>query len=162
MTYIRVAPTVYRGDIVSMYAGLYLRCYLSPIPIDNVEMCLHPVAGNYHKISQMPVIIIPLQFDLDTLSHATPCQHSVVLRPFVTSDFMTGVAAQPGKHLPEQVCSLVIIFLFVCPVLSFPSFSSHFLVILSFLCFLPQISELCQFCSEYQNIAHFPQFLEQN
>ncbi|KAI0212516.1 GMP synthase [glutamine-hydrolyzing] [Lamellibrachia satsuma] len=59
--------------------------------------------GNYHRISQMPVIIIPLHFDLDVLSHAAPCQRSVVLRPFVTSDFMTGVAAQPGKHLPEQV-----------------------------------------------------------
>ena len=51
----------------------------------------------------MPVILIPLHFDLDVLSHAAPCQRSVVLRPFVTSDFMTGVAAQPGKHLPEQV-----------------------------------------------------------
>ncbi|KAK2180280.1 hypothetical protein NP493_448g02000 [Ridgeia piscesae] len=59
--------------------------------------------GNYHRISQMPVILIPLHFDLDVLSHAAPCQRSVVLRPFVTSDFMTGVAAQPGKHLSEQV-----------------------------------------------------------
>lgn len=59
------------------------------------------------NISQMPVILIPVHFDRDAAASAsTPsCQRSVVLRPFVTNDFMTGVPAVPGKHLPLIVVS---------------------------------------------------------
>jgi GMP synthase (glutamine-hydrolysing) len=46
------------------------------------------------KISQMPVILIPVSFD-------EPGKRSIVLRPFLTNDFMTGLPALPGKEIPS-------------------------------------------------------------
>ena len=63
-------------------------------------------SGCYTKIAQMPVILIPVEFDVDTVdANYASRKHSVVLRPFITNDFMTGVAALPTKHLPEDVSS---------------------------------------------------------
>lgn len=60
--------------------------------------------SNYmHAVSQMPVVLIPVHFDRDVVNRVPSCQHSVVLRPFVTQDFMTGVPAIPGRHLPVEV-----------------------------------------------------------
>jgi len=59
-------------------------------------------AGSIQKMSQMPVVLIPIHFDRDLLSHLPSCQHSVVLRPFITADFMTGISAQPGKHISVE------------------------------------------------------------
>jgi len=56
-------------------------------------------------ISQMPVILIPVHFDRDCVSRVPSCQHSVVLRPFCTHDFMTGTPALPGRDLPIEVNS---------------------------------------------------------
>lgn len=56
-----------------------------------------------HKLSQMPVVIVPLHFDRDPTQHLPSCQRSVVIRTFLTHDFMTGIAAQPDKHLPVTV-----------------------------------------------------------
>ena len=55
------------------------------------------------KIDQMPVILLPLHFDRDAALRAPSCQRSVVLRPFITRDFMTGVPAVPGVDLPIDV-----------------------------------------------------------
>ncbi|XP_047992162.1 GMP synthase [glutamine-hydrolyzing] isoform X1 [Leguminivora glycinivorella] len=56
------------------------------------------------RIAQMPVVLIPVHFDRDAATRAPSCQRSVVLRPFVTSDFMTGVAALPGSDaMPQDV-----------------------------------------------------------
>lgn len=57
------------------------------------------------SISQMPVVLIPVHFDRDAALRITSCQRSVVLRPFITNDFMTGTPALPGKHLPLDVVS---------------------------------------------------------
>jgi len=57
------------------------------------------ITGSILKMSQMPVVLIPVHFDRDPMSHLPSCQHSVVLRPFITADFMTGISAQPGKHI---------------------------------------------------------------
>lgn len=51
----------------------------------------------------MPVILIPIHFDRDTAIRVPSCQRSVVLRPFCTQDFMTGVPAVPGRQLPIEV-----------------------------------------------------------
>ena len=55
----------------------------------------------------MPVVLLPIHFDRDTApiqSNREPSvQRSIVLRPFVTNDFMTGEAAIPGQHLPLDV-----------------------------------------------------------
>ncbi|VDN09699.1 unnamed protein product [Dibothriocephalus latus] len=69
-----------------------------------VNAVLHE-SGMMKKISQMPVILIPIHFDRDPaqMMAASSILRSVVLRPFVTSDFMTGLAAKPGVDLPLDV-----------------------------------------------------------
>lgn len=62
-------------------------------------------AGIYRKISQMPVILIPIHFDRDPTNRTPSCCRSIVLRPFITNDFMTGVPVLPGSaQLPLHVC----------------------------------------------------------
>lgn len=51
----------------------------------------------------MPVILTPLHFDRDPLQKQPSCRRSVVVRTFITSDFMTGIPATPGHHIPEEV-----------------------------------------------------------
>ncbi|VDP13198.1 unnamed protein product [Onchocerca flexuosa] len=60
-----------------------------------LEVCLQ-------TIQQMPVVMIPVHFDRDPLERKASTLRSFVLRPFITNDFMTGVAALPGKDIPEQ------------------------------------------------------------
>ena len=51
----------------------------------------------------MPIVLIPVHFDRDPIDHIPSCQRSVVIRTFITSDFMTGVPATPGKQIPIEV-----------------------------------------------------------
>uniref|UniRef100_A0A8R1XLA8 GMP synthase (glutamine-hydrolyzing) n=1 Tax=Onchocerca volvulus TaxID=6282 RepID=A0A8R1XLA8_ONCVO len=60
-----------------------------------LEVCLQ-------TIQQMPVVMIPVHFDRDPLERKASTLRSFVLRPFITNDFMIGVAALPGKDIPEQ------------------------------------------------------------
>ena len=60
-------------------------------------------SGYISKLSQMPIVIIPVHFDRDPILNQPSCQRSVVIRTFITNDFMTGIAAQPDKHLPVKV-----------------------------------------------------------
>mmetsp|Transcript_2378 Transcript_2378/g.3130 ORF Transcript_2378/g.3130 Transcript_2378/m.3130 type:complete len:665 (+) Transcript_2378:50-2044(+) len=48
------------------------------------------------KLSQVPVILTPVNFHEQG-------KRSIVIRPFITNDFMTGEAAQPGKDIPVEV-----------------------------------------------------------
>lgn len=59
--------------------------------------------GCMQEISQMPIVLIPVHFDRDAAIRAPSCQRSVVLRPFLTQDFMTGTPGIPGKDLPVHV-----------------------------------------------------------
>ena len=92
--------------------------------------------GAYSSISQMPVVLIPIQFDRQIhlndhedmadngdqegervvpLTHLRPIassfQHSVVLRTFLTKDFMTGRPAVPGETFPlemlDEMCQTI-------------------------------------------------------
>ena len=38
-----------------------------------------------------------------TLQKQPSCQRSVVIRTFITSDFMTGIPATPGNEIPVEV-----------------------------------------------------------
>lgn len=58
-------------------------------------------------INQMPVVLLPLHFDRAS-RHDPSTKHSIVLRPFVTQDFMTGSAAIPGQHIPEPVVNDIV------------------------------------------------------
>lgn len=61
-------------------------------------------------ISQMPVVLVPLHFDRDPVDRKPSAQRSVVIRPFITNDFMTGVPVIPGtESLPIQVSLKIII-----------------------------------------------------
>jgi len=55
----------------------------------------------------MPVVLIPIHFERGQMNRNPSCQRSVVLRPFVTNDFMTGTPAVPGKHLPVDVVDMM-------------------------------------------------------
>ncbi|KAK3795394.1 hypothetical protein RRG08_000705 [Elysia crispata] len=60
-------------------------------------------AGCTANISQMPIVSIPIHFDRDPSLHLPASQRSIVIRTFITNDFMTGIPATPGKHLPIKV-----------------------------------------------------------
>lgn len=62
----------------------------------------------------MPVILVPLHFDRDPVDRKPSAQRSVVLRPFVTNDFMTGVPIIPGsEQLPMTVSFIKLKFQFL-------------------------------------------------
>jgi len=69
---------------------------------DHVAHQVLASSGCAGSISQMPVVLLPLHFDRDATCHQPSCQRSVVIRTFVTHDFMTGVPATPGKQLPVE------------------------------------------------------------
>ena len=66
-------------------------------------LCFYLASDVVDKISQMPIVLIPIHFDRDPIYHIPSCQRSVVIRTFVTSDFMTGVPVTPGKQIPTEV-----------------------------------------------------------
>jgi len=72
---------------------------------DHVANAVLRESGCYNSLAQMPVVLIPIHFDRDSSQRLPSCQRSIVLRPFVSSDFMTGVPGQPDVHLPHQVVS---------------------------------------------------------
>ncbi|RMX38265.1 hypothetical protein pdam_00003398 [Pocillopora damicornis] len=83
--------------------------FLSPGVISTLKQADHVAYsviqkhGIADKISQMPIVLIPVHFDRDPIDHIPSCQRSVVIRTFITSDFMTGVPATPGKQIPIEV-----------------------------------------------------------
>ncbi|MBI5135351.1 glutamine-hydrolyzing GMP synthase [Candidatus Uhrbacteria bacterium] len=58
-------------------------------------------AGLMKKLSQVPVVLVPLSFGIADA-------HSIVLRPFITNDFMTGRPAIPGADLDESVVDAIV------------------------------------------------------
>ena len=78
--------------------------YVSISPLwDDTKHYMVLSLGFAGKISQMPVILTPLHFDRDSLQKQPSCQRSVVIRTFITSDFMTGVPETPGNEIPVEV-----------------------------------------------------------
>ena len=65
--------------------------------------CTVFASGVVAKLSQMPIVLIPIHFDRDPINHIPSCQRSVVIRTFITNDFMTGIAATPGKQISFEV-----------------------------------------------------------
>ncbi|XP_072945239.1 GMP synthase [glutamine-hydrolyzing] isoform X2 [Epargyreus clarus] len=61
-------------------------------------------SGVASRIAQMPVVLVPVHFDRDAAVRAPSCQRSLVLRPFLSADFMTGTAALPATDdMPQDV-----------------------------------------------------------
>ncbi|XP_013774803.1 GMP synthase [glutamine-hydrolyzing]-like [Limulus polyphemus] len=65
-------------------------------------------SGYYNKISQMTVILIPVHFDRDVVSRQPSCQRSVVIRTFITHNYMMGIPATPDKHLSLEVMNKMV------------------------------------------------------
>lgn len=55
------------------------------------------------KISQVPVILCPIDPDYVGEEGSFGVRRSVAIRTFLTSDFMTGVPATPGADIPETI-----------------------------------------------------------
>lgn len=79
---------------------------------------LQSYSGYSGVISQMPIILLPIHFDRDQAMRIPSCQRSVVLRPFCTQDFMTGVPAIPGKQIPVDVVSRMVVEVLTVPGIS--------------------------------------------
>jgi len=60
------------------------------------------------KLSQMPLVLIPIHFDRSPIEKVTSFQRSVVIRTFITQDFMTGVPAIPGIDLSLDVLAKMV------------------------------------------------------
>ncbi|KAL5970118.1 GMP synthase glutamine-hydrolyzing [Taenia solium] len=67
--------------------------------------------GCRRRLAQIPVVLIPIHFDRDpaNMMATSSILRSVVLRPFVTSDFMTGLPAKPGVDLPLEVVEKMVV-----------------------------------------------------
>ncbi|XP_033113703.1 GMP synthase [glutamine-hydrolyzing]-like [Anneissia japonica] len=70
---------------------------------DHYAQIILKESGYYNRISQMPIILIPVHFDRDPVLRKPSCQRSVVIRTFITNDFMTGVPAVPGNQIQKDV-----------------------------------------------------------
>lgn len=88
--------------------------YLTPLVISTLRQAdfvsgeVLRVTGTSHKLSQMPVVLVPLHFDRSIIERTASFQRSVALRPFLTHDFMTGVPAVPGKDIPLDVVTKMV------------------------------------------------------
>ncbi|KAI5750171.1 hypothetical protein M8J76_013406 [Diaphorina citri] len=95
------------GGVVSHQVSDITPTYLTSSVLSVLRQADHvanQIMFDYHnRIAQMPVVLIPIHFDREPTSRTPSCQRSLVLRPFVTNDFMTGVPALPGKHIPVDV-----------------------------------------------------------
>lgn len=78
---------------------------------DHVANKMLRAHGCYGKVAQMPVVLIPVHFDRDPSQRMPSFQHSVVLRPFISQDFMTGLPAVPDVHLPLEVIAFLVLSL---------------------------------------------------
>lgn len=97
---------------------------LTPTPICQIREADHIASSMMHaqgyasKVSQMPIILIPIHFDREIIIRHQSCQRSVVIRTFITEDFMTGVPVIPNKQIPFKVSLLIKCYsdfvLFVC------------------------------------------------
>ncbi|XP_037907493.1 GMP synthase [glutamine-hydrolyzing] [Hermetia illucens] len=83
---------------ISRYALSQLR------QADHIANEILQQSGHSKRISQLPVVLIPIHFDRDPANRIPSCARSIVLRPFLTNDFMTGVPALPGSDtLPINI-----------------------------------------------------------
>lgn len=97
------------GDSVKFPVQDVTQTYLTPHVLsqireaDSIATNTLMSKGFGRAVSQMPVILIPIHFDRDVVSRQQSCQRSVVIRTFITEDFMTGVPAIPNRHIPIEV-----------------------------------------------------------
>lgn len=86
---------------------VFINCTVRTVVFSELVLLWQVLAssGYVNSLSQMPIVLIPVHFDLDQVSRISSCQRSIVLRPFCSHDFMTGMPAIPGRELPVDVSS---------------------------------------------------------
>lgn len=95
------------GDVVSQPITTITPTLLSEQTVDQVRQADRIVYELLQKhnlldqVAQVPVISFPVAFD-------KPRQRSIAIRTIITNDFMTGIPAEPGKHLPEEVVTMMV------------------------------------------------------
>ncbi len=62
--------------------------------------------------------MLPLHFDRSVIERSTSMQRSIVIRPFKTHDFMTGLPAVPGIDLPNEVVAKMVAEVLTVPGIS--------------------------------------------
>lgn len=88
--------------------------YLTPLVLATIRQADHLAhqvlssAGKTSSVTQMPIVLLPLHFDRSQLERVPSCCRSVVIRPFLTQDFMTGVPALPGRELSTELVSKMV------------------------------------------------------
>jgi len=86
---------------------VFITCSVRPVVFSELVLLWQVLSssGYVNSLNQMPIVLIPVHFDRDQVSRIPSCQRSIVLRPFCSHDFMTGVPAIPGRELPVDVNS---------------------------------------------------------
>jgi GMP synthase (glutamine-hydrolysing) len=64
--------------------------------------------GLHESLSQVPVVSFPVNF-------GNPGDRSIGIRTFITNDFMTGIPAIPGIHVPKEALSEIVDRLLTIP-----------------------------------------------
>jgi GMP synthase (glutamine-hydrolysing) len=100
------------GDQIKYQVLDITTTHLTPNVLSTLQEADHLAQNILHQngygkvIAQMPVICIPVHFDRDVAAKQCSCQRSIVIRTFITEDFMTGIPAVPNKHIPLDVSRL--------------------------------------------------------
>ncbi|KAK4018685.1 hypothetical protein OUZ56_000730 [Daphnia magna] len=63
----------------------------------------------------MALVLIPFHFYRDSSQRIPSCQQSVVVRPFLSQDFLTGLNAIPDTHLPQEVVDKMVEAVLIVP-----------------------------------------------
>ncbi len=67
------------------------------------HFCLHAFTAYYQSSDYVIQVLLPVHFDRSVIERQPSFQRSVVLRPFKSQDFMTGVPGLPGVDIPNEV-----------------------------------------------------------
>ncbi|KAK4006870.1 hypothetical protein OUZ56_012025 [Daphnia magna] len=72
-------------------------------------------SGYNKKLAQMALVLIPFHFYHDSSQRIPSCQRSVVVRPFLSQDFLTGLHAIPDTHLPQEIVDRMVEAVLIVP-----------------------------------------------
>ena len=102
------------GGIVEHQITDVTPTFLTPNVIDTIRQAdsvankALNASGYTRRVSEMPVVLLPLHFDRPVIERMASLQRSAAIRPFKTRDFMTGVAALPGKDISIEVVNTTV------------------------------------------------------
>ncbi|KZS01492.1 putative GMP synthase [Daphnia magna] len=92
-------------------------CYIFGKPVSRFYLANEILleSGCNKKLAQMALVLIPFHFYRDSSQRIPSCQQSVVVRPFLSQDFLTGLNAIPDTHLPQEVVDKMVEAVLIVP-----------------------------------------------